>query len=70
MNHQQFDVTSSWRMILEVLQPPKTNIDTQKDDLVNVSPFKHGYFWYPVSMLIFSGEKLRHLGVFHRSLHC
>ena len=69
MNHQQFHVTTSWRMIL--LQPPKTNIDTQKDDLENVSPFKHGYFWYPVSMSIFSGGKITPSWSFPpRWLHC
>ena len=24
----------------------KTNMDTQNDGLVKVSPFKHGNFWY------------------------
>ena len=26
--------------------PPKSNTDTQNDGFLDVSPFKHGYFWY------------------------
>ena len=29
-----------------IITPPKSNIDTQNDGFLDVSPFKHGYFGY------------------------
>ena len=36
-----------WHLSAVADTPPKTNMDTQNDGLEEVTPLKHGHFWYP-----------------------
>ena len=40
-------VVKGWMGVFQWGTPRKPNIDTKKDGLENVSPFKYGHFWYP-----------------------
>ncbi len=35
-----------WCILWSISTPPRTNMDTQKDGLEKVTPFKHSHSWY------------------------